>query len=165
MHAPKTLLVVYHSMTRGTEQLATAAAAGGREEGIGVAVRCAAQAQLSDLLSADGYLFATPENLGSMSGMMKDFFDRCYYGALERLNGRAYASLICAGSDGRGAAQQLEKIATGWRLRAVAPALIICTRAQTPEAILAPKRIEAAQLGQAADLGRMLASGLSLGIF
>jgi NAD(P)H-dependent FMN reductase len=86
-------------------------------------------------------VFATPENLAAIAGLMKDFFDRCYYPVLDRINGRPYAALICAGSDGSNAARQIARIATGWRLRDVAPPLIVCTRAQTPEAILAPKLI------------------------
>src|SRR5476651_2527626 len=93
------------------------------------------------LLAADGYLFACPENLAAMAGLMKDFFDRCYYPALERLNGRPYAALICAGSDGSNAARQIERIATGWRLKQIAPTLIICTHAQSPEQILREKQI------------------------
>ena len=81
------------------------------------------------------------ENLAALSGLMKDFFDRCYYPVLGRINGRPYGLMICAGSDGTNAARQAMRIATGWRLRAVAEPLIICTHAQTPEAILAPKVI------------------------
>ena len=76
-----------------------------------------------------------------MAGRMKDFFDRCYYPALDRINGRPYATLVCAGSDGENAARQIARIATGWRLRPVADPLIVCTHAQTPEAILAAKII------------------------
>jgi hypothetical protein len=54
-----------------------------------------------------------------MAGIMKDFFDRTYYPVLDRINGRPYAVLICAGSDGQNAARQIERIATGWRLRAI----------------------------------------------
>ena len=60
-----------------------------------------------------------------MAGLMKDFFDRCYYPALGRIEGRPYAVMVCAGSDGSGAARQIERICTGWRLKAVAPALIV----------------------------------------
>jgi multimeric flavodoxin WrbA len=60
----------------------------------------AIDAEPQDVLSADAYLFATPENLASMSGLMKDFFDRNYYAALDRIHGRPYAALICAGSGG-----------------------------------------------------------------
>ena len=125
----------------------------------------AVQATAQDLLRSDGYLFATPENLASMSGQMKDFFDRSYYAALDRLNGRPYAIMICAGSDGQSAAQQLERIATGWRLRAIAPPLIVCTHAQTPQQILSPKTIAAAELDKCRELGATLAEGLALGIF
>ena len=118
-----------------------------------------------DVLAADGYLFATPENLASMAGLMKDFFDRCYYAALGRIEGRPYAAMICAGSDGSSAARQVERIATGWRLKAVAPTLIVCTHAQTPEEIQRSKRIGAADLERCRDLGAGLAAGLALGVF
>jgi multimeric flavodoxin WrbA len=162
----KHLLVVYHSVTGGSEQMAHAAAHGARAEGgVRVALQRAADTHAAEVLGADGYLFATPENLATMSGLMKDFFDRCYYPALDRLNGRPYACLICAGSDGSGAARQIERIATGWRLKAVAPTLIVCTHAQTPTAILAPKQIGTADLARCRELGAALAAGLVLGIF
>jgi multimeric flavodoxin WrbA len=162
----KTLLVVYHSMTGGTLQMAQAAAAGARvEPGIVVSLLRAAEAEAEHVLGADGYVFATPENLGGISGMMKDFFDRTYYGAFERINGRAFVTLICAGSDGRNAAQQIDRIAAGWRLKRIADPYIVCTHAQTPEEILKPKRIDEACLARCTELGRTIASGLALGIF
>ncbi len=162
----KTLLIVYHSMTDGTRQMAQAAHDGAAGEG-GVDVRLlhASQAGASDVLAADGYLFATPENLAAISGQLKDFFDRSYYGALDRINGRPYASLICAGSDGQNAAKQIARIATGWRLKPIADPLIVCTHAQTPEAILAPKQIAQPDLLQCYALGEAMAAGLALGVF
>lgn len=162
----KTLLIVYHSMTGGARQMAQAAAAGAATDG-GVSVRLlhAAEAGPDDVLAADGYLFATPENLAAMSGVMKDFFDRSYYAALDRINGRPYATLICAGSDGSNAARQIERIATGLRLKPLAPPLIVCTHAQTPEEILRPKEITADDLARCAELGAATAAGLALGIF
>src|SRR4051812_34849342 len=163
---PKTLLVVYHTMTGGTEQMARAAAEGAREEpGVRVRLVRAPKAQAEDVLSADGYVFATPENLASMAGLMKDFFDRCYYAALDRINGRPYAALVCAGSDGQNAVRQLERIATGWRLKAVAPALIVCTHAQTPDEILRAKQIDPIELERCREIGAALATGLALGVF
>ena len=136
------LLIVYHSHTGGTRQMAEAACAGAQREGsVDVRLLHASQASAQDLLNAQGYLFATPENLAAISGLMKDFFDRSYYGALDQIQGHPYASLICAGSDGRNAARQIERIATGWRLKAVAEPLIICTHAQTPEAFSRPSRL------------------------
>ena len=162
----KTLLIVFHSLTGGTRQMAEAAARGAAaQSGVQVRLLRASDAQPGDVLAADGYIFATPENLAAIAGLMKDFFDRTYYPALERINGRPYAILICAGSDGQNAARQVERIATGWRLRAVAEPLIICTHAQTPEAILAPKVIGPDDLGRCEEFGAGLALGLSMGIF
>jgi NAD(P)H-dependent FMN reductase len=160
----KSLLIVYHTMTGGTLQMAEAAAVGA-DSTVQVNLVRAADAAAAEVLAADGYIFATPENLGAMSGQLKDFFDRCYYPALDQLNGRPYATLICAGSDGHPAAQQIERIVTGWRLKAIAPALIVCTHAQTPAQILHPKRIRAADLQQCRQLGAALANGIALGIF
>ncbi len=162
----KNLLIVYHSMTGSTLQMAQAAAAGARgEPDVRVCLLHAGSAHGEDVLSADGYIFATPENLAGVSGMMKDFFDRTYYAALDRINGRPFLTLICAGSDGRSAAQQIDRIAAGWRLKAIADPYIVCTNAQTPEQILRPKTIDAPSLGRCEELGRTLASGLTVGIF
>jgi multimeric flavodoxin WrbA len=161
----KTLLVVYHSATGGTRQMAEAAAHAASDPGVTVRLLRARDADAEDVLAADGYIFASPENLAALAGVMKDFFDRVYYAVLDRLNGRPYAMLICAGSDGENAARQIARIATGWRLRAIAPPLIVCTHAQTPEAILAPKTIDAASLHRCAALGATMAAGLAAGIF
>jgi multimeric flavodoxin WrbA len=162
----KTLLIVFHSMTGATRQMADALAEGAAlEPQVRVRTLHASVAAAIDVIDADAYVFATPENLAAISGLMKDFFDRCYYPALERINGRPYATLISAGSDGQNAARQIERIATGWRLRPVAAPLIVCTHAQTTEEILAPKTIGAADLERCRELGATLAGGLALGIF
>ncbi|MEO7775809.1 MAG: NAD(P)H-dependent oxidoreductase [Steroidobacteraceae bacterium] len=161
----RTVLIVFHSMTDGTRQMAAAAAAAGATAETLMRVSDAARTGPEDLLAADGYMFATPENLGSMSGVMKDFFDRSYYGVLDRIVGRPYASLICAGSDGQGAARQIERICTGLRLKQVAPALIVCTHAQTPEQILRAKHIDSKELARCAEVAQGLAEGLALGIY
>jgi multimeric flavodoxin WrbA len=130
-----------------------------------VILKRAADAGPDDLLAADGYFFVCPENLASMSGIMKDFFDRCYYPVLGKIEGRPYAAMICAGSDGEGAARQVARIALGWRLKPIADPLIICTHAQRPEAILAPKVIAEADLARCRELGATIAAGLAMGIF
>ena len=162
----KSLLIVYHSMTGAAEQLAHAAAAGARDEpDVETKLLRAASTGVGDVLEAHGYLFATPENLATMAGLMKDFFDRVYYPVLDRINGRPYAAIIAAGTDGTGAARQLQRIATGLRLREVAAPLVLRNGAQTPEAILALKTVPTADLALARDLGAALAAGLSGGIF
>src|SRR5829696_3771770 len=162
----RTLLIVFHSLTGGTRQMAEAAACGAEAQpDVRVRLLPAVQAQPADVLSADGYIFATPEMLAAVSGLMKDFFNRTYYPALERINGRPYAILICAGSDGQNAARQIARIATGWRLRAVAEPIIVCNHAQTPEAIFAHKVIGHDDLSRCEELGAALAAGLAMGIF
>ncbi len=156
------LLILWHSRTGASEALARAAAEGAGEAAWLVA---AAEAEPDMLLAAQGYLFCCPENLGTMSGLMKEMFDRAYYPVLGRIEGRPYATLIAAGSDGEGAQRQIDRIATGWRLRRVAEPLIVNCAAQTPEAIAAPKTLTPAALATARDTGAALAEGLRLGLF
>jgi hypothetical protein len=61
--------------------------------------------------------------------------------------------------------RQIERICTGWRLKPVREPLIVCTHAQTPEAILAPKTIGTEDLQRCEETGAALAAGLALGIF
>ncbi len=162
----KSLLIVYHSRTGGSRQMAEAAQAAARQSGEAeVKLLEATVAGPEDLLGAEGYLFVCPENLAAISGEMKAFFDRAYYPVLGRLEGRPYALMVCAGSDGENAARQMARIATGWRLKPVADPIIVCTDAQTPEAILAPKTIPEADLARCEELGAAMAAGLGLGIF
>lgn len=158
------LLIVYHSRTGGSRQMAEAAAKAAQAE-VDIRLMQAAEAGPDDLLTADGYIFCAPENLAALSGEMKEFFDRCYYPVLGRIEGRPYAQMICAGSDGENAARQLARIATGWRLREVQPALIICTHAQTPERIMADKVIGPDDLDRCREIGQALGAGLALGVF
>lgn len=162
----KTLLIIYHSTTGSTEQMAHAVVRGaGGEAQVKVRLLRAAEAGAADLIDADAYVFATPENLAAIAGLMKDFFDRTYYPALDRINGRTYATIVCAGSDGANAVRQIERIATGWRLRAVAAPLIVCTHAQTPAEILAPKLLTRADLERGEELGATITGGLAIGAF
>lgn len=160
------LLIVWHSRTGGARQMAEAALAGACQEGQSRArlVACIDVAA-SDLLGAGGYLFVCPENLAAMSGAMKEFFDRTYYPVLGKIEGRPYATAIAAGSDGAGATRQIDRIATGWRLRRVAEPLIVNFAAQTPEAILRDKILGAEDREVCAALGQVLAEGLAMGIF
>ena len=162
----KQLLIVWHSRTGAAQAMAEAAARGARGElDIDVRLRAAEAASVEDLLKADGYIFAGPENLAALSGELKAFLDRTYSGVLDSLNGRPYAHLIAAGSDGTGAARQLARIVMGWRLKPIAEPVILCTHAQTPEAILAPKHLTDTELAPSAELGAAMATGLALGVF
>jgi len=161
MSAPP-LLIAWHSRTGTSEALAQAAKDGAGERAV---LMAANEITPEHLLEAQGYLFVCPENLASMSGEMKEMFDRCYYPVLGRIEGRPFATLIAAGSDGEGAQRQLDRIAQGWRLKRVAERVIVNTSAQTPEEILASKTVPKARLDEARELGAALAEGLAQGIF
>ncbi|NYT85514.1 flavodoxin family protein [Pollutimonas harenae] len=162
----KILFVVWHSRTGAAKQMAMAAVEGARDviaelqaaHQLNIIIKEAHEADTPDLLQADGMLFCAPENLAALSGAMKEFFDRCYYGALDRLNGRPYALLISAGSDGSNAARQAERICTGWRLTPIAPVHIANLHAQTAEDILAPKKLSKQDYEACKTIGGTLAA-------
>ncbi|CAE7230571.1 unnamed protein product, partial [Symbiodinium sp. CCMP2592] len=168
------LLIVWHSRTGMAKQMAEALYTGAlkamqdmeaAETDFAIDLLRAQDAQVSDLLSAHGFLFCAPENLASMSGEMKEFFDRCYYGALGRLNGRPFALAVCGGSDGEGAANQMARICRGWRLKNLAVPLILRSGAQTPEAVAAAKVLDTSGTEKCMDLGGLMAAHMLLGAF
>ena len=151
--AEKRLLIVWSTQTGRTAQLVAAACAGAAEfaDAVEVASRRALDAGLDDLLAADGLIIATPENFGYLSGAVKDFLDRTYHPAEGRVDGLPYLMLVSAGNDGSGAVRALERIATGYRWKRVADALIV--RGEP----------DAEQLAAARERGALLAAGLAFG--
>lgn len=162
MPTPPRLLIVWHSRTGASAAMARAACEGAGDAGWLVEAQ---DATAEMLIAAGGYIFCCPENLGTVSGQMKEMFDQAYYAVLGRIEGRAYATLIAAGSDGEGAQRQIDRIVTGWRLRRVADPLIVNLGAQSPQAIAAAKQVPARALSQCRDIGAALAEGLRLGLF
>lgn len=158
------LLIVYHSKTGGSRQMAEAAFEAARGEAE-VVLKTAAEAGPDDLLAAKGYLFCAPENLAAIAGVMKDFYDRSYYPVLGRIEGRPYAQMVCAGSDGENCARQTARIAQGWRLKPVQEPVIVNLKAQTPEEILAEKTVPEDALARCRELGAALAAGIAMGVF
>jgi len=167
------ILIVHHSASGGTRALVSRVVAGASATaGVEVRTRSAEVASRDDLLAADALVFATPENFGYMAGTLKAFFDRCFYacmadttaeggGSVSLLAGRPCALIVCAGNDGRGAAQSVERIVTGWRLRHVAPPLI--ARRVGGAAGSSRGALAAADLDAAFELGQLLAEGLAIG--
>ena len=162
----KKLLVIWHSRTQTAYQAAQAALQGAMRvqdelgQSYSIDLLHVDQVSLAQLLEADAYLFCAPENLGSLSGAMKEFFDRFYYDLLDRVQGRYYSANISAGSDGQGALRQLQRICTGWRLQEQVKPIIINTQSQTPEEILAPKTLSAEQRQAAEEVGATLSAWL-----
>ena len=148
------ILIVYHTQTGNTEKMAQAVAVGARAiKDTEVVCKRAADATLEDLLTADGLAVGTPENFGYMSGMIKDFFDRTYYPAQDKVFRKPYVVFISAGNDGTGAFKAIERIALGYKFKPVYNPVI--SRGQvTPEI-----------LSQCRELGGVLAGGCQAGIF
>ncbi|MEZ7817776.1 MAG: multimeric flavodoxin WrbA [Candidatus Azotimanducaceae bacterium] len=152
----KNLLIVYHSQTGNTEQMAEAVLAGANDSAIdGVEVRLlqAKDASADDLLWANGLILGTPENFGYMSGALKGFFDRTFYAVEGKIAPLPYSVFISAGNDGSGALRSIERIANGYPFVSV-QAAIICKG--TPTSV---------ELSNCKELGQALATGLELGIF
>lgn len=166
------LLIIWHSRTRASEALARAVydgalAASDNDEAnaVDVALKRADQTQPEDILDAAVYVFVCPENLAAISGLMKEMFDRCYYPVLGKVEGRAYTTIIAAGSDGRNAQAQIDRIATGWRLKRIADPMIVNCSSQTPEEILAPKTISSADLTACSEIGAAILQGIEIGMY
>lgn len=164
-HSP-TLLIVWHSRTGTAKTMAHAVRLGACRiarqlnalDSMRIIACHASKAKAEMLWAADGVVLCAPENLGSVSGIMKDFFDRNYYQCLDRLNGKPYALLVAAGSDGTGALRQMQRICTGWRMRPIGEPLIVVTGAQTAEAIQAPKALTAIDKQRCEELGGLFAA-------
>lgn len=154
MSERKRLLIVFHTQTGYTGQLADAVLIGARRVAeVDTVIKRAFDAGTGDLLACHGLLLGTPENFGYMSGALKDFFDRTYYPCEGRLTGLPYAVFVSAGNDGSGAVREIERIARGYGWKTVAEALIV-RKSVTDEA-----------LAQAEALGEAMAAGLAMGVF
>lgn len=150
----KHLLIIYHSQTGNTEKLARSAFDGaGKETDCETRLLKAAEADLDDLLWCDGFIIATPENFGYMSGMVKDFFDRTFYPAEPYQLGKPYGLLVSAGNDGSGAIREMDRILCGYPMKKVLPDVV------------AKGEITDQHLEAAAESGEGLAAGLVMGIF
>ncbi|WP_448190832.1 flavodoxin family protein [Azospirillum sp. sgz301742] len=154
--ASKTLLIVAHAPSANTLRLRDAVLRGAcspEVEGVAARVLPPLEAGPDDVLAAQAVILGTPENLGYMSGALKDFFDRIYTPCLERTQGMPYALYVRAGHDGTGTRRAVETITTGLRWRAV----------QEPLICRGPYRDDFAV--QCEDLGTLMAAGLEAGIF
>ena len=148
------ILIVYHSQTGHTRQMADAVCEGAKAiEDVEVTLKKAADATVEDLLNCNGLAVGTPENFGYMSGMLKDFFDRTYVRAQEKVFRKPFVAFISAGNDGAGALRAIERIALGYKFKTVFEPVI--ARGEITEEILEKCR----------ELGGTLAGGCAMGIY
>ncbi|MCK0106808.1 flavodoxin family protein [Marinobacter sp. S0848L] len=118
----KRLLIVAHAPSPNTLRLREAVENGARHpdiEAVDVVVKAPLEAGPEDVLACDAIILGTTENLGYMSGALKDFFDRSYYPCLEETQGLPFAFYIRAGHDGTGTRRAIESITTGLRWKLV----------------------------------------------
>ncbi|GED23503.1 flavodoxin family protein [Halomonas halmophila] len=151
----KHLLIVAHAPSDNTRRLRDAAARGARHADIAdvsVTLKAPLDAGPEDVRQCDAILLGTTENLGYMSGALKDFFDRSYYVVLEEKRGLPCALYIRAGRDGTGTQRAVEGIVTGlgWKW------------AQAP--LICQGEWQADFEDQVEELGMALAAGLEAGI-
>jgi multimeric flavodoxin WrbA len=173
MPRQKRITVIHHSASGGTRALVAAFCEGAREcDEVATLTRSADVCTRDDLLASDALVFASPENFGYMAGSMKAMFDRLFYACMNDttalgggvdslLAGRAYAVMICAGNDGTGALQSIERIVTGWLMKKAHEAIIarrVGGEAGSSKGSLASDDVEAAR-----SLGRMLANAVAIG--
>ena len=152
----KKLLIVYHTQSGTTSQMADAVIGGANSSAVDdveVRVKTALEADADDLLWCDGFLLGTPENFGYMSGAMKYFLDRVYYPCEGKINGKPFALFVRAGNDGSGAISSMRRILTGLAVREV----------QQP--VLIAGEFDPARLAECEELGLTLAAGLEAGVF
>ena len=148
------ILIVYHSQTGHTQRMAKAVAEGAEAvEGVDVILKKASDTTLEDLLAADGLAVGTPENFGYMAGMVKDFFDRTFYQAGDKVFRKPFVVFISAGNDGTGALKAIERIALGYKFKTVFHPVI--ARGEITEDIL----------DQCRELGGTIAGGCQMGIY
>ncbi|MGB0238106.1 MAG: flavodoxin family protein [Cycloclasticus sp.] len=151
----KHLLIIAHAPSPNIQRLINAVLQGANNSDInGVEARfiSALEAEADDVLTADAVILGTPENLGYMSGALKDFFDRNYYPCMDKTDALPCAILIRAGNDGTGTKRALESILTGLRWKIVQEPLI-CRGAFKEEFV-----------DQAEELGLFMATSLEAGI-
>jgi hypothetical protein len=151
----KHLLIVAHVPSENTRRLRDAVvrgATGPDISGVELRVLIPFEAKPDDVLWADAIILGTTENLGYMSGALKDFFDRIYYPCLELTQGKPYAAYIRAGHDGTGTRRGIETIVTGLRWRAARDPLIC--RGEWQETFVGPCE----------ELGALMAASLEAGV-
>lgn len=152
----KRLLIVCNQPSPNTRRLAEATLSGACTpgiDGVHALLKAPLEANAKDVIAADGIIVGTTENFGSMSGLVKDFFERVYYPCLEITQGRPCALYVRAGNDGSGTVAGVERIIAGLRWNPIQPAMVL--QGDFQEHFINDCR----------ELGQLMAAGLEAGVF
>ena len=149
----KKLLIVFHSQSGTSAGLAQAVLAGAAAQGqIAVTVLRASDAEAADFIACDMVVVIAAENIGRLSGGMRNFFDRVFYPCEDKVAGKPYALIVAAGNDGSGADRELQQIFSGLGMVHALPTEICKGRLSDQE-------------NAYSEWANMLAEGLAMGIF
>ena len=152
----KNLLIIGHAPSPNTLAMRNSVIKGARDtdiKNVQVVAKSPFETKPQDVLDSDAVILGTTENLGYMSGALKDFFDRCYYPLLDNTQGLPYALYIRAGLDGTGATRGVESITTGLKWKIV------------QEPLLCHGKYKPCFLDNCRELGSVMAAGLEAGLF
>ena len=153
---PKRLVIIGHVPSPNTQRLRDAVEEGARHpdiDGVDVVAQSPFDTQPDHVIEASAIILGTTENLGYMSGALKDFFDRCYYPVIEKTEARPFTYYIRAGLDGTGTRRAIDSITGGLKWKCV----------QEPHLYHGEWREEF--VDQARELGMAMAAGLDAGVF
>lgn len=151
----KNLLIISHTPSDNTQNMADSVVQGASNaDTTNTVIRRLSpiEATATDIMLADALIIGTIENLGYMSGLTKDLFDRCYYPCLDNTEGLPVALYIRAGQDGTGTVRSLQSIFTGLRWKLV------------QEPLICKGDFDNAFLKECEELGQTIAISLDIGI-
>lgn len=115
-----TVLVVYHSQSGNTEEMAKAVARGAKAVvGTEVVLKKAKDAFLEDLVSCEGIAIGSPDYFSYMTGAVKDFFDRTFYPSQGKVTGKPCVLFVTGGGGGGPALESLERICRSFKFKKV----------------------------------------------
>jgi len=152
----KSILIIAHMPSPNTTRLAQATLDGAQSpeiEGVSARLLSPFDAHAEDVLAADALIIGTTENLGYMSGALKDFFDRTYYDCLDKTDAKPFAAFIRAGLDGTGTKRAILSITGGLRWKPV------------QEPMICHGEFDERFITDCHDLGMAVAAGLEAGVF
>jgi len=139
------VLIIYHSQTGNTEIMAKAISEGVKFAEATVILKKTADATVDDLLDCDSVAFGTPNNFGYMAGIVKDFFDRTWPAAQDKVANKPYVAFGSSGSGEKSALDSIDRFCNYFKLR------------KASENIMATGKPSEAILRQCEELGRKFA--------